>query len=128
MKQPSVFTIAPSANFAQSLARGLIARAGDDPLALSSAVIYLPTRRAARSLGDAFAQEMGGAALLPQFRPLGDVEEDDLHFDADNDGLELLPAIAPLRRQLLLARLIGQWDAAGRGGLLSCAAEWQVAP
>ncbi len=121
MKQPSVFTIAPSANFAQSLARGLIARAGDDPLTLASAVIYLPTRRAARSLGDAFARAMGGAALLPQFRPLGDSEEDDLLFDAANDGLELLPAITPLRRQLLLARLIGQWDAAGRGGLLSFA-------
>jgi ATP-dependent helicase/nuclease subunit B len=121
VKSPSIFTIAPSANFAQTLARGLIARAGDDPLALSSAVIYLPTRRAARSLGDAFAQVMGGAALLPQFRPLGDAEEDDLHFDAANGGLELLPAIAPLRRQLLLARLIGQWDAAGRSGLLSFA-------
>ncbi len=121
MKSPSVFSIAPSANFAQTLARGLIARAGDDPLALSSAIVYLPTRRATRSLGDAFAQAMGGSALLPQFRPLGDAEEDDLLFDAANDGLELLPAITPLRRQLLLARLIGQWDRAGRGGLLSFA-------
>ena len=121
MKQPSVFTIAPSAPFAQVLARGLIARIGDDPLALSSAIIYLPTRRAARSLGDAFAQVMGGAALLPQFRPLGDAEEDDILFDAADGGLELLPAITPLRRQLVLARLIRQWDKAGRGGSLSFA-------
>ncbi len=121
MKQPSVFTIAASAPFAQTLARGLIARLGTDPLVLSSAVIYLPTRRAARSFGDAFAQVMGGAALLPQFRPLGDSEEDDLLFDAASAGLEPAPAIAPLRRQLLLARLVRQWDQAGRGGHLSFA-------
>ena len=76
MKHPAVFTIAASAPFAETLARGLIARTGDDPLALSSAIIYLPTRRAARSFGDAFARVLGGAALLPQFRPLGDSEED----------------------------------------------------
>ncbi|MDB5740781.1 MAG: hypothetical protein JWP16_1821, partial [Alphaproteobacteria bacterium] len=46
MKTPSVFTIAASAPFAETLARGLLARTGDDPLALSSATIYLPTRRA----------------------------------------------------------------------------------
>src|SRR5438128_350024 len=108
MKQPAVFTIAASAAFAETLAKGLIARIGDDPLARSSAVIYLPTRRAARSFGDAFARVLGGAALLPQFKPLGDSEED--LFDTADDDLALAPAIAPLRRQLLLARLIRQWD------------------
>src|SRR5262249_43550672 len=121
LKQPSVFTIASSAPFAETLARGLIARLGDDPLGLSSATIYLPTRRAARNFGDAFAKVLGGAALLPQFKPLGDSEEDTLLFDAASDGLELPPAITPLRRQLLLARLIRQWDRAGRDGLLSFA-------
>jgi ATP-dependent helicase/nuclease subunit B len=117
LKQPAVFTIRPSAPFAETLARGVIARVGEDSLALSSAIIYLPTRRAARSFGDAFAKVMGGAALLPQFRPLGDSEDDDLLFDAAGDA----PAIAPLRRQLLLARLVRQWDRAGRDGLLSFA-------
>ena len=111
MKHPSLFTIAASAPFAETLARGLIARAGDDPLALSSAIIYLPTRRAARSFGDAFAKVMGGAALLPQFRPLGDSEEDELLFDAASGGLELAPAIAPLASILLAA-----WSANGTGG------------
>lgn len=121
MRHPSVFTIAPSASFAETLAQGLIARAGDDPLALSQAVIYLPTRRAARSFGDAFARVMGGAALLPQFRPLGDSDEDELLFDAAADGLEFKPAIAPLRRQLLLAQLVRRWDRTDRGGALSFA-------
>jgi ATP-dependent helicase/nuclease subunit B len=117
LKQPAVFTIRPSAPFAETLARGVIARVGEDALALSSAIIYLPTRRAARGFGDAFAKVMGGAALLPQFRPLGDSEEDDLLWGAAGDA----PAIAPLRRQLLLARLVRQWDLAGRDGLLSFA-------
>ena len=121
MKHPNVFTIAPSAPFAETLARGLIARAGSDPLALSSAVIYLPTRRAARSFGDAFAGVLGGSALLPQFRPLGDSDEDELLFEAAAEGLEFKPAIAPLRRQLLLAQLVRGWDRAGRGGSLSFA-------
>ena len=123
MKRPAVFTIAASAAFAETLAKGLIARIGDDPLTLSSAVIYLPTRRAARNFGDAFARVLGGAALLPQFKPLGDSEEDELLL-AD-DALELAPAIRPLRRQMLLARLIRQWDRHknidGRGGQLSFA-------
>jgi ATP-dependent helicase/nuclease subunit B len=121
LKHPKVFTIAASAPFAETLARGLIARAGDDPLALSSAVIYLPTRRAARSFGDAFARVMGGAALLPQFRPLGDSDEDELLFDAVTEGLEFKPAITPLRRQLLLAQLVRRWDRTDRGGALAFA-------
>src|SRR3954468_24447757 len=87
VKHPSVFTVAASAPFAETLARGLIARAGGDPLALSSAIIYLPTRRAARSFGETFAKVMDGATLLPQFRPLGDSEEDELLFDAASEGL-----------------------------------------
>jgi ATP-dependent helicase/nuclease subunit B len=121
LKHPNVFTIAPSAPFAETLARGLIARAGHDPLALSSAVIYLPTRRAARSFGDAFARVMGGATLLPQFKPLGDSDEDELLFDAAAEELEFKPAIARLRRQLLLAQLVRRWDHAARGGSLSFA-------
>ena len=121
MKFPSVFTIPASAPFAETLARGLIARAGDDPLALSSAVIYLPTRRAARTFGDAFARMLGGAALLPQFRALGDSEEDELLFDPVGEGLELAPDIRPLRRQLLLAQLVRQWDRRDRDGTLSFA-------
>jgi ATP-dependent helicase/nuclease subunit B len=118
---PSVFSIPSSAPFAETLARGLIARTGDDPLALSSAVIYLPTRRAARTFGDAFAKVLGGAALLPQFRALGDAEEDELLFDPVGEGLELAPAIRPLRRQLLLAQLVRQWDRRDRDGSLSFA-------
>ena len=117
MPAPSFFTIPASADFARTLARGVVERTGGDPLAISSAVIYLPTRRAARGFGDAFADVLGGAALLPQFRALGESEDDDHLLDAlesrgDGDGVPLPPAIPPIRRRLLLARLIRQWRSA----------------
>jgi ATP-dependent helicase/nuclease subunit B len=125
VRSNNVFTIPASAPFAETLAKGLIARLGadrpHDPLVLAAATIYLPTRRAARGFGDAFAKLLGGAALLPQFRALGDVDEDDLLFDTAAADDELLPAIAPLRRQLLLAQLVRQWDANAGGGSLSFA-------
>jgi ATP-dependent helicase/nuclease subunit B len=120
LKFASVYTIPASANFGETLARGLIARTESDPLALSSAVIYLPTRRAARTFGDAFARVLGGAALLPQFKALGDSDEDGMLFDPVG-GLELAPAITALRRQLLLAQLVRQWDRRDRDGNLSFA-------
>ena len=102
----NVLTIPSSAPFAETLARGLIARLGREPLALADATIYLPTRRAARTFGDAFARVSGGAALLPQFNALGDVDEDEFLFDAQADDLDIAPAIAPIRRKLLLAMMV----------------------
>ncbi len=127
MSGPNLFTIAAGADFAEGLAKGLIARVGSDPLTLSRAIIYLPTRRAARGFGDAFARLLGGSALLPQFRALGDSEEDDLVFDALSEGLDLPPAIDPIRRQLLLAPLVRRWDERARGGTLNAAQSMALA-
>jgi len=104
-----IFTIPASAPFGETLARGLVERTEKGAFALSDVTIYLPTRRAARNFGEAFARVLGGAALLPEFRALGDSDDDDL-FDLVHDGLELPPAIHPIRRQLLLATLIRQWE------------------
>lgn len=108
----NVFTIPAAAPFAQTLVDELIRQlnAKTDPLALSRATIYVPTRRAVRSLGETFAQAAGGAALLPDIRPLGDIDEDDLLFDAASEDVELLPAISTVRRRLLLATLIVRWQ------------------
>ena len=113
MTAPKLFTIPAGANFAEALARGLKARLPDDTFALSSTTIFLPTRRAARTFGDVSARVLGGAALLPQFRALGETEEDERLFDE----LDLPPVIAPIRRQLLLATLIAKWDHTRSGGL-----------
>ena len=119
----NVFTIGSGAPFAQALADELIRQldAKSDPLALSRATIYVPTRRAVRSLGEIFARSVGGAALLPDIRPLGDVDEDDLLFDAASEDIQLLPAISTVRRRLLLAALISRWQRAKSGDAISFA-------
>lgn len=105
-----VFTIAAGAPFGETLARGLIDRVGPGPFALSDVTIYLPTRRAARNFGEASARVSGGAAWLPDFRALGDSDEDDFLFDMASEGLDLPPAISAIRRQLLLAAMIERWS------------------
>ncbi|HEX3485303.1 MAG TPA: double-strand break repair protein AddB [Micropepsaceae bacterium] len=106
--QPSVFTIPPGIPFARALAAGVIARCHADPLALADALLFVPTRRAARALRDAFADALGGAALLPRIQALGDVDENDL-FEPATDALDAVPPMTPLRRRLLLAVLVRRW-------------------
>ena len=119
-RRANVFTIPAGAPFSATLAQGLLRRFGTGgPFALADVTIYLPTRRAARGIAEIFAREAGGAALLPDFRPLGDVDEDELLLDPIADMLELKPAIAPLRRRLLLATLIRRWSLARDYGRIS---------
>lgn len=120
---PNILTIPAGAPFAETLARGLVARfdPSSDPLSLASTTIYLPTRRAVRTLTEAFATELGGAALLPQMRPLGDVDEDDILFDQDAGDLALKPSIPALRRRFLMARMVMQWEKSRRGEVLTFA-------
>jgi len=93
------------------LAAGLLDRHGGDPLALADVTVLLPTRRACRTLREAFLRRGAGRALmLPRMMALGDVDEDDLLLAAPavlgDDLADLPPAIRDLRRRLLLARLI----------------------
>lgn len=110
----SVFNIPSGVPFARVLAKGLLAEAGKDPLALTRMRILLPTRRACRTVREAFLQESGGKPLLlPKLQPLGDVEEDELLIglagtDLAEEIAALPPAMPPLRRHILLARAIGK--------------------
>jgi ATP-dependent helicase/nuclease subunit B len=110
----NVFTIPAGVSFAEALAEGMVARYGRDPIALADVTVFLPTRRGARNFSDAFARYLGGAALLPRFQPLGDVDDENLLLDPSFEGLDLPPAIEPLRRNLLLGSLIRRWSAAER--------------
>ncbi len=99
-----------------------------DPLALSRITVLLPTRRAVRSLRDAFLRgvpdwkQPGTPLLLPRMRPVGDLDSDELSLAedvADGDGLTVPPAVPQLRRQLLLTRLVLKWAEQGdRASLL----------
>jgi len=118
---PRVFTIPASAPFLPTLIEALIDGTlvpgfgrGADPLALASATIYLPTRRACRLARGMFLDVSGApAAILPRLIAIGDVDEDEIAFaqaaesEADlPEALELPEALGALERRLLLGRLV----------------------
>ncbi len=113
-----VSTIPAGVPFVDALAKGLLAEAAGDTLALADMLVLLPNRRACRSLRDAFWRGNQGRALaLPMIQPIGDLDPDDILLDAESEQ-GLPPAIGGLRRRLLLTRLLAPlgWtaDQAGR--------------
>src|ERR1700688_4315958 len=126
---PHIYTIAPDRPFLATLAQGLLALSEGDPLRLRRMTVLLPTRRAARSLREAFLRlsgesGAGGAPLLlPRLRPIGDLDADEIALGlgpaasaadgaadgADQATLAIPPAIPELRRRLLLTRLVLAW-------------------
>lgn len=121
MNPAAIYTIAPGEPFLDALVAGIRAdprlSPGSDPVALAETRIFLPTRRACRGLADAFIRANDGRPLLlPRMTPLGDIDEGDgVAEDTGETGEDALagpismavaPAISPLRRQLLLARLV----------------------
>lgn len=126
-RKGKIYTIAGSDSFSASLAAGIKATYGDtdNPLALARVTLLVPTRRAVLAVRKAFTDlEPSGVTLMPQILPLGDVGDDDLAngggggedaatgFEDLRDGLN--PVIAPLKRQLLLTKLIAaRSDVAG---------------
>src|SRR5260370_23191244 len=126
---PHIFTIAPDRPFLATLARGLLALAGGDPLSRPRMAVLLPPGRAARSLGEAFLRltaegsDPGAPLLLPRLRPIGDLDDEIMLGLGDAAGAEdptlaIPPAIPELRRRLLLTQLVLRWSEAGGEGLL----------
>ena len=105
---PRWYAIEAQRPFLDDLAAGVLDWLGDHPPeTLSDAVILLPNRRAARAFTGALTRQAGGRPiLLPQVRPLGDLEEDEPPFAPGELGLDLPPAIAPLTRRFEMARMI----------------------
>ncbi|HWA41799.1 MAG TPA: double-strand break repair protein AddB [Hypericibacter adhaerens] len=106
-----VFSIPAGVPFLDALARRLLEETADDALALGRYRILLPTRRACRALQETFLRlREGRPLLLPQLTPLGDIDEEELALAAEAEapgaGLDLPPAMPPLMRQLMLARLV----------------------
>jgi len=110
-----VYSIPAGIGFVDALAAGLLAETSGDPLALAGYRILLPTRRACRALQEAFLRRSEGKPLLlPRLQPLGDIDADELLLAGGDEAaglseaedFDLPPAIAPLRRQLLLTQAI----------------------
>ncbi|RIX26985.1 double-strand break repair protein AddB [Sphingomonas edaphi] len=106
---PLVYSIPAHRSFSDALATGLLAAFGRDPLALAKGRILLPNNRAVRTVTDAFVRASGTGLVLPRLIAIGDPEIQD-RIGGALDPLELAntipPAIDPLSRQLLLARLV----------------------
>ncbi len=109
---PTVYNIEAGVGFADALAQGILESAENDPLKLPSYTVLLPSRRACRTLRDAFLRlSEGDALLLPRLSPIGDVDAEEvaLQLAAEDDveaSIDIPSAVSPLERQILLARTI----------------------
>jgi ATP-dependent helicase/nuclease subunit B len=118
--RPAVYTIPPHRAFADALAAGLIARFGAEKTGLARGLILVPNNRAARAIADAFVRRSEGGLLLPRLVPIGDPELDERiggALEPLGEGEAIPPAIEPVERLMLLARLVqrhmpGEIDAA----------------
>lgn len=105
---PRWYAIAAHRPFLEDLAAGVLDwLSGRPPEELSDATILLPNRRASRAFTAALSKLSADTpVLLPQVRPLGDLEEDEPPFTPGALGLDLPPAIPALTRRFELAKLI----------------------
>ena len=120
---PRVFTIPPGAPFLPTLVEALLDGSLIGNARLADALIYLPTRCAARAFTAVLGERQGGQALLgPRILSLGEAEEAEGAFGQAFEGAEgIAPAILPLERRLILTRLVQAWSAEVARSLLSVA-------
>lgn len=124
MSAARIYTIPPQVAFTDALAEGLLADSQAQKIPLVDYRVLLPTRRAVRALRTAFAAR-GGALLLPQMAPLGDMDAEALAFAEAANGTvvqQAPPAIDAWERRLLLLQLVQRYDAK-----LAAAGAWQLA-
>ncbi len=116
--RPRVLTISPGAPFLPTLAAAIRDgrlipgfTAGDDPMALAGATIFVPTRRAARELRAVLAATSPvRSAILPTIKALGEFDEGEAAFSATGaDMLAATPPVSSIDRLLLLAPLVQKW-------------------
>ncbi|HEX7872524.1 MAG TPA: double-strand break repair protein AddB [Sphingobium sp.] len=110
-RRPAIFTIPAHRAFADALVAGVLATHGKSgrPDAIAQGLILLPNNRAVRAVRDAFVRASEGGLLLPRLVPIGDVELTErvgLALDAMEEGSDIAPAIDPMRRHMILARLV----------------------
>ncbi len=76
---------------------------------LARGIVLLPSNRAKRSISDAFVRASEGGLLLPRLVAVGDPDLDEAVgalLDPAGDPEPVPPAVAPLQRRMILARLI----------------------
>ncbi|MFD2579328.1 hypothetical protein ACFSTD_13660 [Novosphingobium colocasiae] len=123
--RPRVYSIAAHRGFADALAAGLAARFAEPELGLARLTLLLPSRRAARTVTEAFVRTAGDARgtgsglLLPRMAVVGDLDLDEtLGPLLDPLGAaDVPPAADPVRRWLRLAHYLREVEGerAGHG-------------
>ncbi len=110
-----LYTIPAHRAFADALVAGLLRRFGGDRLALARGLMLVPNNRGGLAVREAFVRASGGALLLPRIVALGG-EELDASVGAALDPADavppLPPAVDPLQRRMILARLVEEERAA----------------
>ena len=91
-------------------------RHGGDPGAIARGILLLPNNRSVRAITEAFVRASGGALLLPRMVALGDPDIGEGVGSALDpvDADPIPPAVQPMRRRMILARLIAE-ERARRG-------------
>ncbi|MFK3890074.1 double-strand break repair protein AddB [Sphingomonas sp. NPDC079357] len=111
-----LYTIPAHRAFADALVAGLLRRFGGDRLALARGTVLVPNNRGGLAVREAFVRASGGALLLPRIVALGG-EELDASIGAALDPADavppLPPAVDPLQRRMILARLVEEERAGG---------------
>jgi ATP-dependent helicase/nuclease subunit B len=130
---PRVYSIAAHRGFADALVAGLVPRYSEGDLGLARLTLLLPSRRAVRTVTEAFVRHSGGSdrpgMLLPRMAVVGDLDLDEtLGPLLDPLGAaDIPPAADPMRRWLRLAHYLREveGEAAGKGAALLRRA-WEV--
>lgn len=106
----NIYNIPAGISFTDTLAAGLLHQTKYSPEKLATYLILLPTRRACRSLQEAFLrQSEGKPVLLPQMHPFGDIDADELLIAGQTiEDFNLKPAMPPLEQKILLAQVISK--------------------
>lgn len=118
-RKPAIYSIAAHRGFADALVAGLIPRYRDEQFGLARLTLLLPSRRAVRTVTEAFIRASGetgtatpvGGLLLPRMAVVGDLDLDETLgplLDPIGAGASVPPAIDPVYRLCRVAEVLAQ--------------------
>jgi ATP-dependent helicase/nuclease subunit B len=108
-KGPQLYSIAAHRGFADALVAGLIPRYAEEDVGLARLTLLLPSRRAVRTVTEAFVRLSGSGLLLPRMAVVGDLDLDETLgplLDPLGAGADIPTAVDPVQRWLRLAELL----------------------
>lgn len=132
--KPRIYSIAAHRGFADALVAGLIPRYFEPQFGLARLTLLLPSRRAVRTVTEAFVRasdqakgtggEHGSGLLLPRMAVVGDLDIDETLgplLDPIGAGVDIPPAVDPAYRLFRVAGMLREElgaEAPGMAGLL----------